>query len=129
MLKKDGDPYIEAWRFNRSKPEKRAKYDSDKSKVPFNKQRQDEIEMRVSEYIRDKISFIIIPINNRKKRHDYEYGLISAICQASDFLPSDNWLGKFQDEKMSMWVSNGITDEPLTDEEFEEIKQCCKDFK
>lgn len=129
MLNKDKDPYIGAWLFDRTEPKKRAKYDSDKTKIPFNKQKQDKIETKVSEYIRNKISFVIIPINNRQKRHDYEYGLISAICQASDFVPSDNWLGNFQDEKTSMWVSNGITDDPLTNQEFEEIKQCCKDFK
>lgn len=133
MLKKSRDSYIEAWLFDRTSRANREKYDSDKSKVPYNKEKQDQIEAKVSDYIRNKISFVVIPINNRKKRHDFEYGLISAICQASDFYPSKNWLGNFNDkEKIKqshMWVSDGIDDEPVTDDEFEEIKQCCKSFR
>ena len=133
MLKESNDPYIEAWLFDRTTCEKRKKYDSDKSKVPYDKKKQDEIEVMVSDYIRNKISFVVIPINNRKKRHDFEYGLISAICQASDFCPSKTWLGNYNDkEKIKqshMWVSDGIDDEPLTEEEFKEIKQCCESFR
>lgn len=133
MLKKSNDPYIEAWLFDRTSRESREKYDSDKSKVPYDKKKQDEIEMKVSDYIRNKISFVVIPINNRKKRHDFEYGLISAICQASDFRPSEEWLGNFNDKekikKSHMWVSDGIKDNPLTEDQFEDIMQCCKLFK
>lgn len=133
MLNKSKDPYVEAWLFDRTTPANREKYDSDKTKVPFNKAKQDDIEKKVSSYIRNKISFVVVPINSRKKRHDFEYGLISAICRAFDFIPSKNWLGNFNDkekiQQSHMWVANGIDDNPLTDVEFEEIKRFCKLFK
>ena len=53
-----------------------------------------ETEKRVSDYIQERIWFVVIEGKSREIRLKVESRMISAVSLCNECVPSDNWLGK-----------------------------------
>lgn len=91
--------------------------------IDFNKQA--EIERRISEYIQENFSFIVLNVENKEKRLELESKIISTISLCKECKPSENWLGlnssKEKIRNSGLWLVNELNKTPLTLEEIEEI--------
>ena len=52
-------------------------------------------EQQISDYIRKNITFVVIEVNDKKKREELEKALIAAVAQCPECNASDKWLGKY----------------------------------
>jgi len=90
------------------------------------KEKQNEIEKRVSQYIQANFSFVAIEVETQEKRLELESKIISTISLCDECGPSSKWLGLFSPkEKISesgLWVVNELYKEPFSDEDMQLIK-------
>ena len=112
LLNKNKDIFIEQWEIDLTTKEAKNKF---LSKIDFNK--KNEIEKKVSEYIRKNFEFVIIPIEDKEKRLETESRLISTISLCKECGPSKNWLGKFSPKdkikESGLWLVNELYKEPF----------------
>lgn len=52
-------------------------------------------EQQISDYIRKNITFVVIEVNDKKKREELEKALIATVAQCPECKASDKWLGKY----------------------------------
>ena len=52
-------------------------------------------EQQISDYIRKNITFVVIEVNDKKKRKELEKALIATVAQCPECNASDKWLGKY----------------------------------
>lgn len=94
ILTRDKDPFLKQWEWDLTPSANRRKYSS-----TLNLKRQSETEKRVSQYIRDNLSFVILPVKGKEIRLALEAGLIGEISSCTECGPSDFWLGKYAPDK------------------------------
>ncbi len=112
MLNKKNDPFMKHWELDLTPRKARKKY---QNKIDRNYQRK--IEKEITKYIRDKFYFVIIRVDNYKKRLDVESKLISTISQCNICRPSDSWLGNYSPKdkikESGLWLVNELFKVPL----------------
>jgi hypothetical protein len=120
ILNKRNDPYLEKWTLNSSKPEIKSKLTENELIT------QKKIEIEVSEYIQNNITFICFEVVKETDRLRMEEGIIAALYQERSFRGSFGWLGLYSPEKLihdsGLWLKQGLDAKPLTPKEFENIK-------
>lgn len=114
--------YIKCWDLKIKKREDKVK-NFDK----INWELETMYENKVTDYIRDNFTFIVIPnLSDEVKRIRLEKGLIATFAQGEEKTISENWLGKFHpNSKISnsgLWNIQGINGIPLTEEEMKIIE-------
>lgn len=126
LLNKDNDPFIEQW--NKNNLAKK-----DKKALDFNPDelvKQEEIEKRVTKYIRENISFVTFQIDDKDKRLELESKIISTVSLCDECKASLNWLGlsstKEKIKKGKLWLVNELYKTPLSDTDLLELKQLLK---
>ncbi len=90
LLKKEKDPFFSYWEIDFTT--RRAK-GQDFSQISLDYQKQ--VEARVSRYIRDNFSFVVLEVEEKTKRLELESKFISSVLQCKECKPSDNWLGLY----------------------------------
>jgi len=109
------DPYLKIW--NMKRHDAGAEYDSVK---------EAELERKITEYLREHISFVCFPVEEKEERLRLEEGLISTLQQDASFGPGANWLGLNSPEReiaaSGLWNKHGLTGKILNLEELERIK-------
>lgn len=83
------------------------------------------VKREIQEYLKEHIEIAVIPIDNPTERKRMKSGLLSALVEDSSFKPAPNWLGLNIPKKeiqKGLWNIKGMNEEPLSEEEFEEIK-------
>lgn len=117
LLNQVGDPYLEIWSRDTSRPPYRGLED------PV---RERKIERTVSQYLRTHMSFSAFEVSTPEQRLRLEEGIIASLCQGEDFAASDGWLGRFSPEpeirESGMWLKQGLDGLPLTPEETEALE-------
>jgi len=120
LLSKNNDPFLSKWELDLTPKESKDKH---ASQIDFEKQK--EIERKVTEYIQKQFSFIIIPIDQKEKRLEFESKIISTISSCEECKPSTNWLGLFSPKekirKSGLWLVNELYKQPLSKKELEEL--------
>ncbi len=125
LLNRDKDPFLEQWEIDLTSRKAKEKHlalpDFEKQK-----EKQKEIETRVSQYIQANFSFVVIEVKEKEKRLELESKIISTISLCDECRPSSDWLGLFSSrEKISksgLWLVNELYKEPLSDEDMQLIK-------
>jgi hypothetical protein len=88
--------------------------------------KQEEIEKQVSQVIRNKFSFIVIPVEEKEERLQLESKIISTVSLCKDCKPSESWLGfdspKEKIKESGLWLVNELYKEPLAIGDLEKIK-------
>jgi hypothetical protein len=88
----------------------------------------EEIEKEVSEVLRSKFFFRVIPTNSAEERKEFEEKIIATISACPVCKPSEKWLGNFAwSEKVrrsGLWNSNFVDSfKRLTEEDLMRLKQ------
>lgn len=95
------------------------------AKIDFEK--QNEIEKRVSEYIRDHLRFVVFDVQDKDKRLGLESKLISTVSLCEYCGPSTKWLGRHSPKvkimSSGLWQVNEICKTPLSVDELPELRQ------
>jgi len=103
MLNKNTDTYLETWSQDTSKQ---------KNKCLINVEKQRNVEKEVSIYLQNNFSFACFRVDDKNLRLRLEKGIISTIFSDDDFLPSDNWLGKYSPvekiKQSGLWLTIGL---------------------
>lgn len=121
LLNKDKDVYLKTWDINF-----KIKINQEKYRYLWDIQKEKEIEKRVTEYIRDNISFVTFQIEDKKKRHELESKIISTVSLCDECTPSPNWLGLFSPvekiRRSGLWLVNELWKTPLSEDNLKELK-------
>jgi len=125
LLNKRNDPFLKHWELDLTSRKNKDKYlnkiDSD---------RQKEIELMVSQYLRKNFSFSVFQIEDKTKRLEIESKLISTVSLCKECKPSSKWLGNYSPKakirESGLWLVNHLYKTPLT---LLEIKQFKKQIK
>ena len=112
LLNQAHDPYLPTWSLDTSKPPYLGWED------PV---REREVEQDVSGYLRRHFTFSVFQVDTSEQRLRLEAGMIASLHRASDFGPSESWLGLFSPEweirQSGMWLKQGLDAMPLTEKE------------
>jgi hypothetical protein len=112
LLNRDHDPFLPAWEIDRTSRE--AKHEH----AEIDLLRQRAIEGNVSEYIRDRFTFVVVRVDQKAERLSLESKMISTLSLCSDCGPSHQWLGLFSTKKRiresGLWLVNELYKEPLS---------------
>lgn len=125
ILNKNHDSYLRVWEYDLARTNNQGILQL------ANPSYQAIIEGYVSRYIRSKISFAVIgEITDESERLRLEEGIIATLNNDKDFAHSANWLGIYSPKEeirnSGLWLVEGLDAEPLTNSEFERIKQLTK---
>jgi len=125
LLNGSNDEFLEFWEIDLTTRDAKEKYSH---LIDFD--RQEQIEMQVSKYIRENFSFIVFAIDDVEKRLEIESKIISTISKCNTCKPSKNWLGlNSPKEKIRMsglWLVNELYKEPLSGKDFIELESLIK---
>jgi len=118
MLNRDRDPYLPIWTLDTSKAPNIGKE---------NKNKETEIERRVSAYMRDAFTFCVFKVETKEERLRLEEAMIATLNQTDDFKASVDWLGNSSPEweirQSGLWLKLGLDAEPLTNDEMLRLSQ------
>lgn len=113
LLNQRNDSYLPIWTQDTSKEE---------NAVHIDREVQKSIEAEVSTYIRNKMQFAVIEVENKEERLRLEAAIISTLNHTIAFGPGASWLGNYSPEEKirnsGLWLTQGLDAPPLSDEEF-----------
>ena len=88
--------------------------------------RQREIELVVSKYIREQFSFAVVRLENKTDRLSFESKIISTLSHCKECGPSARWLGasspKDKIRGSGLWLVNELYKVPLSTEDLDAFK-------
>lgn len=122
LLHKVNDPYESVWELDTSKLQVR-----EANKELINLEYEDKIEDKISEYLKENISFVCVQINEKSERLRFEEGIISTLNQSDSFISSVNWLGldntKEEIVNSGLWNVQGLKGNLLTQNDINYLKE------
>ncbi|WAA08973.1 DUF6884 domain-containing protein [Fervidibacillus albus] len=85
-----------------------------------------ELEAKISRYLRNNITFVCFPVDEKSDRLRLEEGIIASLNKYPTFGPSKNWFGLNSPisaiAKSGLWNKQGLQGKPLSDEELDRVK-------
>ena len=121
------DKYLGIWNMDFIPKNNREQYST-----KIKSKKQADIEHQVSNYIRENISFTIIPIENKKQRLYFETKMIGEISLCKVCFPSKKWLGLSSPEDKihlsGLWQKQHLNKIPLDKDDFKELKAIIKEL-
>lgn len=128
ILSKTNNPLIHYWNIDFTTKKNKELFYNEKKAEECKK-----IEKQISEFMNEKLSFVVFPIQTKEDRLRFEKAIISSLYNCADFTASENWLGNYVPEtrgthvkKARMWLSQGLRAEPLTDDEYQTLLAICQ---
>ena len=123
ILSKTNNPLIHYWNIKfTTKKKKELFYNEEKA------EKCKEIEKQITEFMDEKLSFVVFPLPTKEERLRFEQAIISSLYNCADFTASKNWLGNDVPETQRthvksarMWLSKELHAKPLTDQEFAQL--------
>jgi len=106
------DPFLEQWNFDLTSRANKLKY---AGHVDIG--RQKEVEARVTQYIGERLEFVVFPVEGKHERLDLEKSLLATIHGCVDCCPSPTWLGLRHQTKIireGLWNVQGVGGQPLS---------------
>jgi len=122
MLQRAGDTFLEQWNWDLTARKAKERY------LPLlDKEKQRQIEKKVTEYIRQNFSFVVFGIDNKEERLEWERKIISTVSWCKECGPSSNWLGSYSPKQKiresGLWLVNGLYKDELSWVELEELEK------
>lgn len=121
LLHRKGSPLLERWELDLTTRQAREQHAHQIDSNALN-----ETERRVSEYIREHLSFSVIRVDDKDTRMRLETGLIATINDCSRCFPSSDWLGlhspKSKIRDSGLWLVQGLDGAPLASQEWKAIR-------
>jgi hypothetical protein len=121
LLNKEQDLYLSEWEIDLTTRKAKQEF---ASRIDPVKQRS--IERRVSDYVRNNLTFVVFRVDDKVERLYWESRLISTLSRCDDCRPSGNWLGQFspkhQIRDSGLWLVNELYKEALTQEDMARLE-------
>lgn len=121
FLNATSNPYLPVWEIDMYQSKNIRDYGH-----LVNKDLEAELERKISQYLRNNITFVCFPVENKEERMRLEEGIISTLNRHPCFGPSSNWLGlkspTAEIVRSGLWNKQGLNSQPLTDGELSRIK-------
>jgi len=121
LLNGDNDPFLKWWEIDLTTSEAKLEYRNsiDKDKLRM-------VESRVSEYIRQRFTFVVFPVEEKEERLRLESRMISTVSLCEDCSPLSDWLGLFSPKekirKSGLWLEQGLWKEPLSTSDVDRLR-------
>lgn len=112
LLNKVHDPFLRLWEIDLTPAAARKKYGGtiDAAKLQ-------EVEKRVSRYLRENFDFVALRVDLKSERLALESKMISTVSGCEECVPSKSWLGRFSPkekiQESGLWLVNELYKEPL----------------
>jgi hypothetical protein len=120
LLNRDGDPFLKDWERDLTT---RAARDAYESRIDFAKQQ--EVEKRVSEYMRSRFRFAVFEVAEKEIRLWLESRIVSTISRCDECSPSPSWLGLHSTKRKiregGLWQVNELGKTPFSTDELREL--------
>jgi len=101
-----------------------------KSVLGYDHEFNNELERRVSEYMREHFSFTCFSVVTSQERKRLEEGVIATLNRSPSFIAGSEWLGKhstkYKIAQSGMWLEQGLNSAPLSESECLDIEVGCK---
>ena len=88
ILNRDGDPFLKYWEVDLTPKKNRRQYQG-----LIDREKQKDTERRVTAYIQDNLSFVVVRVTDRARRKTLESRLIATVSLCGACGPSREWLG------------------------------------
>lgn len=120
ILHRAADPYLKVWELDCTSSEGKAKHGP-----LVDATYQQEIELRVSEYIQQNFSFCVLEVPSKEERLYLESRIVSTVAACQECEPSVHWLGAsspvLKIRNSGLWQVNELYKEPLSSEDVVKI--------
>lgn len=117
LLNRDRDPFLADWNLDLTTRTARLLH---ARRIDAAKQLA--VEQRVTEYIRSRFQFIVLPVPDRAQRLLWESRMIATVAQCRECAPSAAWLGHSSPvdkiARSGLWQVNEIDSTPFSAHEF-----------
>ena len=127
LLHRDRSPLAAQWEIDLTTREAREKHGPEIDQAAI-----DQVERRVSDYMRANFSFAVLEVPDKSARLRLEAGLIASVNRCKRCSPSSDWLGhdspKQRISDSGLWLVQGLGAEPLTRTEWHAIQQSRTDL-
>ena len=116
LLKKSKDSYADTWELDMTSAAARKTHGK-----KIDALKQQEIEQKVTNYLRENCSFVVVSVGDKIKRLQVESKIIStlSLCEACE--PSKKWLGRHSPKEKiresGLWLINELYKTPLTQDD------------
>ncbi len=112
LLNKNNDPFVSSWELDLTTKAAKAKY---KDQIDFEKQKQ--IEVQVTAYLRKRLRVVVLEIPTKADRLRMESRIISTVSLCPSCGPSTKWLGnhstKAKIRESGLWQVNELNKTPF----------------
>lgn len=103
-------------------------WNSSRNDLRINREYEREIELEISEYLKNNITYTVFPVEEKKLRLRLEDGIISTLNHDPNFKAPEGWLGNKSPimgiRNSGLWCVNGLNADVLSLHEFATIKNC-----
>lgn len=113
LLNRDNDPFLAYWEIDLTARKARERY-----AAIIDRDKQLAVERKVSVYIQESFSFVVLPVSDKEERLALESKMISTVSWCEECRPSTEWLGlhspKQKIREGGLWLVNQLYKEPLS---------------
>ncbi|QXM05457.1 DUF6884 domain-containing protein [Crassaminicella indica] len=121
FLNMNSDPYLRVWEIDMHHSKNVRNYGH-----LVNARLETELEAKISQYLRNNITFVCFPVDEEAERLRLKKGIIATLNKHQMFGPSNNWLGLnspvLDIANSGLWNRQGLKGQLLSDEELERVK-------
>jgi len=121
ILNKNNDPYLKIWDMDTGTTETRLRYADQMDEV-----KERDIEKRITMFLRDQVTFAVLEVESWYERMRIEEAIVATLNRDPEFIPSDNWFGRFSPEyairNSGLWMKRGLDRLPIKRTEMETIE-------
>lgn len=122
ILNRVGDGFLEQWEIDLT-----TRAAKDKYKGLIDREKQNNVEQEVTQYIQENFTFVVLQIEDKEKRLALESKMISTVSLCKECFPSKGWLGlhspKDKIRESGLWLVNHLYKTPLSSADIAELKQ------
>jgi hypothetical protein len=122
ILNKRGDPFLKKWELDLTSKASREKHSE-----LINSDKLKEVEREVSRYLQTSFSFVVLCVEGKEERLQFESKIISTVSLCDICTPSKNWLGSYSPKEKiresGLWLVNELYKEPLSERDLEKLNE------
>jgi hypothetical protein len=93
----------------------------------INHNKQQEVEKRVTKYIQENISFVVLRLDDADKRKYFEQRIIGTVSKCGECAFSENSLGNLSPKekirRSGLWLIQHLWSDPLNESDMRELKK------
>lgn len=121
VLNREKDPFLAKWELDLT-----TKVAKDMHSKSIDQAKLKSVEKKVTDYIQNNFSFVVIEVDDKDERLELESKMISTVSLCPDCKPSKKWFGnhspKEKIRQSGLWLVNELYKTPLSDEDLGRLR-------